>query len=153
MTQLCPTCLTLGFCRRWLIASDEELANPHFIIDVRNYVHELDVTPGRLLDFLLNRVSRIDGDFRNAAGLRPPLRLDLFEPSDQQIDAGKFEAVRETLRDWLRYNFGQAWGDGVQPVLFGEGKERFRVIATLVRTVYWHDPRTRMWGVRAANDN
>ena len=153
MTQLCPNCLSQGYCRRWLIASDEDLANPYFIIDVRNYVHGLDVTSGRLFDHLLNSLSRVEGEFRNKAGLRPSLPFELFEPSDADIDADRFEAVSESVRDWLRYNFGQAWSDDAQPVLYGAGKERFRVIATMVRALYWQDPRVPMWGVRAANDN
>jgi|GEM_PF-3904400 hypothetical protein len=151
MTQ-CQTCCQIGFCRRWLIVSDDELRNPYFVIDVRNYVHWLGISPGRLLDQLLNSIARVDGDFRNPAGFRVDLNFDVFEPTDKQIDQGRYDTSKETVREWFFYNFGREWSDETQARLHGQGRERFRSIATIVRARYWGDTRVQAWGIRVAND-
>ncbi|MCF6293958.1 MAG: hypothetical protein L3J04_11250 [Robiginitomaculum sp.] len=71
---LCPTCFTQKFCRRWLVVTPDDLRNPYFVIDARNFIHgrmvRHNITPGVLLDRLLDTVSLMEGDFRNGAWVK-----------------------------------------------------------------------------------
>ncbi|MBL4617744.1 MAG: hypothetical protein JKY46_08605 [Robiginitomaculum sp.] len=151
----CPACFAQKFCRRWLVVTPDELRNPHFVIDARNFIHgrmvRHNITPGTLLDRLLNTVSLMEGDFRNGAWGKIDLPIHVFEVPDADIDAGRGAVMRESILDWVAYNFGRAWDDRVNAQLHGIGQQRFIVIASLARAIWWQD--VQMWGIRAANDN
>lgn len=152
---LCPTCFVQQFCRRWLIVTPDEMRNPYFIIDARNFIYERKIEHtldlAELLDELLYAVDLMEGDFRNGAWIKFDLRTDVFEVPDTAIDEDRGAVVRESILDWIEYNFGQSWTDEVNAQLHGIGKERFIVMASLARAIWW--PQTRFWGERAANDN
>ena len=151
----CPTCFAQKFCRRWLMVTPDELHNPYFVIDARNFIHghmvRHNIKASGLLGKLLDTVSLMDGDFRNGAWARIDLPTAVFEPSDDDIDAGRGDVVRQSIIDWVEYNFGCTWDDNVNAQLHGIGRERFIVMASLARAIWW--PKTQIWGVRAANDN
>lgn len=153
MSMLCLECLSAQFCRRWKIVSDIELSNPYFILDARNFVHDKKIPTALLIDELLNALSRTTGTFKNGAWVEQDLNFELFEASETSILNGSGANERRQILDWIDYNFGRCWNEDEAPNVGRLDRERFRVIASAVRAIYWSDFSTRMWGIRAANDN
>lgn len=153
MFQLCLSCAAQGFCNKWRIVTDHELANPYFILDVRNYVYHLQVPKAVLIDHLLNELSRLEGEFVSSNKASNNLDFDQFEAEETAILSGSGSLQRQKILDWIGYNFGREWPDWMTPNLGATNVERFRVIATAVRTIHWRDQKVRLWGLRAANDN
>ena len=157
----CVDCMARGFCSRWLIVDDNDLAKPKFIIDARNYTRKWmkdnGITPAGLVDALLNALSRYDNDFKNAMWVSVDMGWDrLFEAPNDLLFANTGEASRwrESLLDWVEWNFWREQAAGVQPQLNSPvGRARFKIITSAVRALNWHDTAVRMWGVRPANDN
>lgn len=134
---LCPQCFLQGYCRtlRARLITDEELSSPFFLSDVRSYAYRLDISCDVWPGFLTDAYRDYPGTIRNAQGR--PVDLDT-----EVLDA-------PSIRYWFRDTCKPVVGNAV-PRLRIEARERFRVVATILRA---RDPAgTRLWGVRAAND-
>lgn len=157
----CINCTIRNFCSRWLIVDTNDLANPDFIIDARNYtrawMEENGATPATLVDTLLNALSHYDHDFRNAVWAPVDMCWDrLFEVPDELLftDSDDASRWRASLLEWIEWNFWREQEAGVRPQLNTPlGRARFIAITSAVRALNWGDPTVRMWGVRPANDN
>lgn len=157
--MFCHNCLGVGFCRRWRSVANEELGDPTFIVDARNSIHlwmeENDCEPSDLIDRLLDEISHLDGNFRDASGAVDPLAWETFEVKCNVLFQGTDEAskVRGRITDWLGYQFGQLWPLDTQAKLYDPySRERFRTIASATRAVAWDRSDVQLWGVRPAND-
>jgi hypothetical protein len=149
----CRACLTTKCQGQWRsqAVSDFELNNPDFIRDVRNFVVDLSKRPAELLDFILDLFARLDGCIVDGAHRPIHLSTDIFLPSDEDIDQGRAGVVEARIRNWLEETFAAPVPAHITPRVRREARERFRIIATILRAAY---PRAAiMWGVRPSNDN
>ena len=136
---LCVECLSKGFCEqiRTKIVSDDELSNPDFVRDVRNFSANLSIDPTSWLEALYDMYCQYPGWIVDRNGHEQFLDLEHFE----------VPYIREWFRDWACSPLSQ----DVRPRVRGESRERIRVLGTILRTKY-PEP-AMMWGVRPANDN
>lgn len=159
----CQSCILSSVCRRWLIVGDHELGSQIFIHHARSYIRgwmlSLDIPPSRLIDAIFLELSALDGEFHNGGWYKFGIDWEgLFEAPEEMIlrHPNGAEFFRMHLRDWLYDQFGREW-PAHTPTFFHPNslsKERFRVIASAVRTIAWNDPAVRYWLVEeAANDN
>ena len=134
---LCSCCVTLGYCRKlksWIV-TDEELNNPEFLRDVRITAGELGKTRDEWIEYLSNLYRDYPGRILDAQGEEVFLNMELLE-----------EASPYWFRDTCKAPLLR-----VTPRLRIEARERFRVMATILRACF--PDKAQFWGVRPANDN
>ena len=136
------------FCQ---LVTARQLANPEFVRDVRNFAASKRLPRARLLDTFLEALARVDACFINEDGHPITLRFDCLLPTDQDIDRGRGKIIEARIQNWLEETFTVPVPSHVTPHVRVEARERFRVIATILRAAY--PQHAMMWGVRAANDN
>lgn len=134
---LCPRCLLLGYCRKLntRLISDEELADPEFIRDVRAFTESLGKTRDEWKDYLADLYRDYRGRILDVQGEEIFLDMELLEQASTY---------------WFR-DTCQASLPHVRPRLRIEARERFRVLATILRASF--PDAAQFWGVRPANDN
>ena len=135
---LCAQCFTEGFCRymRVRLVTDDEIANPEFVRDVRAAAYAMRRTRDGWLEFLADAYRDYPGSVVDDDG--EPVFLDM----------SVFESLG--IRYWFRDFANTPCPPGIIPFVKGEARERVRVFATILKLL---DPApARMWGVRAAND-
>ncbi|KCZ89734.1 hypothetical protein [Hyphomonas jannaschiana] len=137
--NLCVQCLSKGFCEQiqTRIVSDEELSNPDFVRDVRNFSAGLAVDPNSWLEALYNMYCQYPGSIVDRNGRELFLDLEHFE----------VPYIREWFRDWACSPIDQ----NVRPRVREESRERIRVLGTVLKAKY--PEHAMLWGVRPANDN
>lgn len=140
--RLCIKCLRLSFCRkkRARVVSDEEMENPHFINDARQTIGDrLSAAPDGIdvIDVLMSLYRDYPGRIVDARGVEVFLDTDLLET----------EQARAWLRAFLRADGPRRRAAYLRP----EARERFRIIASIIRAAYPDE--AMMWGVRPVNDN
>lgn len=137
--RLCCACLALGYCARLScrIVSDDELANPEFIRDVKMTAYDLRVSCDEWLEYLTRLYRDYRGRIVDQAGREILLDMEEFE--------------RPNIRYWFRDFCGRPCPTHVTPRLRREARERVRILATLLRAVF--PDKAQFWGVRPANDN
>lgn len=137
--QLCTYCSLNGYCKtiRTRLVTDQELANPDFIRDVKSSARSLGIMPHAWLDALSDMYCHYRGCIVDSSDRE--IFLDL-EPLERPH-------IREWFRDWVCAPLESA----TCPRVRSESRERIRVLATILRAC--SPVRAQMWGVRAANDN
>lgn len=151
--MLCRKC-PLSACRQKhssKLVTDGELKNPDFVRDVKSFGADLKVAASEWLDFCLNLLSRQDVDFIDPYGNVVDLDIEALLPSDEDIDEGRGAAFEARIRNWFSETFCNPVPDEVIPRIRVEARERFRIVATILRAQF--PCAAMMWGVRAANDN
>jgi hypothetical protein len=140
--MVCTKCLRLGFCRRRIVrvVSDAELAQAAFIEDAR-------VTIGERLRSSPDGVENID----YIANLYRDFRGRVIGPDDDEVFLDTELLEGETAKDWLREFVRERGPRQRAAYVRDEARERFRVVATIIRAAFPDD--AMMWGVRAANEN
>ena len=137
--QLCKACEPFGRCARLEVplVTNKELDDPEFIRDVRGYIADLPVSSWAMLDYLL------DG-YRDYQGwvYHPLTNAHLFLDIDELIECDH--------REWFR-DLAAPIPAHVKPRLHQSTRDRFRVVATILRLM--DRKGTAHWGLRAANDN
>jgi hypothetical protein len=136
---LCIQCLSKGYCPKIQtpIISDEELSNPDFVRDIRNFASGLDIDPTYWLETLYNMYCQYPGWIVDRNGQEVFLDLEHFET----------RFIREWFRDWAC----QPIAENVRPRIREESRERIRILGTILKAKY--PGSAMMWGVRPANDN
>jgi len=145
--MLCKCCpAALGYCKNIVtpLVTDQELQNPEFVRDVRNFAANLNISSHRFADTLIDMfrdyrgwVSR-DG---KAWEVRTRLLYDL--DTDEQInpqDIKRHETKREV---WFR-SFASPVPQHIRPYIRVEARDRARVVSTILRTRF--SDRARQWG-------
>lgn len=136
--HLCPSCYTHGYCRRLTArrAADAELENGDFICDLRRHAGAMEIPAERWREFLVNAYRDYPGSVVDEKGKEVWLDLSCFDDPN--------------IRYWFRDTATIPCRPGVSPRLREESRERFRVMATILRAI---DPYgAELWGLRPAND-
>jgi len=133
------------------VVTNLDLQNSEFVRDVRNFAASLRIPQSRLLDAFLEAYARSDTCVVDDEGRPTTLRFDCLLPSDQEIDEDRGVIVEARIQNWLEETFAVRVPSHVTPHVRVEARERFRVIATILRAAYPRE--AMMWGVRASNDN
>ena len=140
-TALCALCIGAGYCRKRnaKLVTDNELENPNFRYDVRMtaaaLTNALGLTRDRWLDFISDLYRDYGGRILDAGGGEVFLDMEALEISPY----------------WYRDNCMRAPGDEAGLRLREESRERWRIIATILRASF--PERAFTWGMRPANDN
>ena len=132
--------------------SDRELENPIFVYKVRQKFSQLELRPERCLDFLADFCCRWPGRFIKDGHERCP-SFEIFEPSEEIIfaDGNALQRHLECMRCWWRDYMLTEPRTGICVRLRKESRERFRIVATILRAMYPGE--ALLWGTHAANDN
>lgn len=145
----CPICQ--NFSKYVCIVSDEEMSNPTWVRDVKNFGASLGISGADWTDFSLNLLARLDVEFIDSCGNIVDLDIEALLPSDKEIDEDRGAAFEARIRNWFSETFCDPVPDDVIPRIRIEARERFRIVATILRAQF--PCAAMMWGVRAANDN
>jgi hypothetical protein len=133
------------------LISNAEIENPNLVRDVKNFGVSLRIPTADWLDFVLEKFAGLDGSIVDERGQCVDLDIEIFLPSDEDIDAGRGALIEARIRNWFEDTFSAPVPEHVVPHVRVEARERFRFVATILRAAF---PREAMlWGVRAANDN
>ena len=137
--MLCRECYADGACRneRTIIVSDEELSNPHFIRDLRNFACRLNISSYHWHDVLCDLYRDYRGHIVDEDGNEVFLDLHVLEIPH--------------IRDWFRDFCCTPVPATITPYVRGEARERARIVGTILKASYPQD--AALWGRRAANDN
>ncbi len=153
--RLCVECIGDGYCHRQSapIVTDAELSNPEFIRDVRDFAFSLEVGPDSWLAFLAEEYREYPGRIVDGSGAEVFVELDNFEVSEEALFGVDSDLEREKARtrSWFRDFCCTPCPPEVRPRVRIEARERARAVATILRAR--NPAATRMWGVRAANNN
>ncbi len=119
----CITCQINGFCPkiRSPRVTDAELYDPSFIRAVREFAHNLQISPTQWLDHLTDMYRDYRGTIVNEHGRRIDLDMEVFE----------IDSIREWFRDFVR-----PMPAFTTPRIRGESRERLRILATILRTTF-----------------
>jgi len=136
--QLCTACMTSGFCPKKSVAvvGDDELNDPDYLRDFKEFVRFLDVSDCRWHEYLTDLYKDYPGWIVGPDGKEVFLDMDEFE--------------RPNIREWFR-DFCTPLRDGAKPRVREEARERVRIFATVLSAHYPFD--AMLWGIRVANDN
>ena len=148
-----PNCRNCGqrHATKSLVFTDQELSDPETVRDVKNFAASLNIPKSKWLDHILNVLARLNVDFVNANGEVVSLNTEIFLPSDKDIDEDRGASVEARIQNWFGETLCYRVPDDVTPRIRREARERFRIVATILRAQY--PCAAIMWGVRAANDN
>lgn len=150
--RYCPLCPCRARCARGVrLVNDRELSNPEFVRDVRDFGFGLSKRPSEWLDFVLELFARFEGCVIDDRGHPVRLNTEIFLPTDKQISDGVGAVIEYRMRNWFEETFATPVPESVTPHVRIEAKERFRIVATILRARF--PAQAAMWGVRAANDN
>ena len=150
--SICPFCPFSASCKRGVrLVSDKELSSGEFVRDVRNFAADLGERPAEWLDYVLELLALLDGCIVDGRGQPAYLSTEIFLPTDQEIDDGVGAVIEYRMRNWFEETFATPVPESVTPHVRIEAKERFRIVATILRARF--PAQAAMWGVRAANDN
>lgn len=140
--MVCTKCLRLGFCRRNTVrvVSDAELAQAAFIEDAQ-------VSIGARLRSSPDNIEHID----YLTDLYRDFRGRVIGPDGGEVSLDTELLEGETARSWLREFIRPRGPRERAAYLRSQAKERFRVVATIIRAAFPDD--AMMWGVRASNEN
>ena len=136
--ELCINCYGQGFCRRLSarLVTDAELSNPAFVCDLRSHAARMNISPDHWARFLVDTYRDYPGVILNTDRREVSLDLEVFDDPN--------------IRYWFRDTACVPCEPGITPRVRIEARERFRLMATLLRAI---DPVAgAFWGVRAAND-
>lgn len=136
--QLCPACMSVGYCPKKSVAvvSDDQLSDPDYLRDFKEFVRFLDISDCRWLEHLSNL-------YRDFPGW-------IVGPEGEEVFLDMEEFERPNIREWFR-DFSTPMRDGARPRVREEARERVRILATVLSARYPFD--AMLWGVRVANDN
>ncbi len=137
--KLCLNCLMRGYCRRLFIAvtTDDELDNSDYIRDLRGFAHSLNFNDEDWHEFLTELYRDFPGWIMDEDGAEVFLNMEEFE--------------RPSIREWFRDFCCKEVPGHVIPHVRIEARERARILATILRASFPIE--TRLWGLRADNDN
>ena len=110
-----------------------------------------EIGPAEWLDYVLELLALLDGCIVDGRGQPAYLSTEIFLPTDQEIDDGVGAVIEYRMRNWFEETFATPVPESVTPHVRIEAKERFRIVATILRARF--PAQAAMWGVRAANDN
>lgn len=139
MMSLCVDCICIGYCikRSVKLVSNQELANPDFLRDIRRFALSLDIPYTQWLEYLSDTYRDYPGWVVGPDNQEVMLDMEVFETPG--IDY------------WFRHFCCTPLAEGATPYIKDVAIERVRVLATILRA---SNPKAAlMWGVRAANDN
>lgn len=145
----CPVQRCAGRASR--LVSDTEINNSEFVRDVRNFAAPLGLRPAEWLDRILELLALYDGCIVDGRGRPVHLDTTIFLPTDDEIDNGTAAVIEYRMRNWFEETFATPVPESVTPHVRVEAKERFRIVASILRARF--PMQAAMWGVRAANDN
>jgi len=137
--MFCRCCDALDYCRniKTRLVSDDEISNPEFIRDVRNFAYSLGVSSYYWRDYLNNLYRDYKGWIERSDGQDVFLNMRVFE--------------FDTHRLWFRDFCCKPTRAHIRPYVRKEARGRAKILATILRATF--PKKTMMWGVRAANDN
>lgn len=140
--HFCVPCRLLGYCQRIKTphVTDDELANPEFVRDLRATAYDEGVSDSEWHD----HVTDLYRDMRGWV-----VDEESAHENEVLLDMRNFDipSIREWFRDWCC----EPCPPEVTPRVRPEAKERVRVLATILRGTY--PVRASLWGVRPANNN
>lgn len=128
----------------------EELT-PEYNRDLRIFTASLTIPPVEWPDFILNTLSRFDGDIIDEQGTIVDLPFEILCPTDAEIDAGIGQTAENRITDWFTTIICVPVPPHITPRLRPQGIDRMRVVATFLRACF--PSAEAMFGVRPANDN
>lgn len=136
---LCPSCYSLGYCRREYTAlvTDKDLNNPEFIRDGRKAAYSENLFASQWLDHVTDLYRDYLGWIADENGEECFLDTEVFD--------------RPNIEDWFDDWCCAPCPEHIKPRLRCEARERVRVLLTILKTR--HPVASRFWGVRPANDN
>lgn len=111
------------------IVSDEELANPLFLADVKNFASKLRIPRRRFMDWLADGLRDAEAELVDEFGNSAWIDFDVIERD--HIDLW--------FRDWCR-----RCRPDVTPRVRTESRERIRLVATTLRMIFPKE--ASVWG-------
>ena len=120
----CALCIIEDTCARTRLVTDRELADPAFIRRLRNVCFRLNVSSYQWIDFLTDLYRDYRGCIVDEAGRTVYLNMDVFEIPH--------------IRDWFRDFCCTQCPPQITPYVRGEARERVRIVATVLRSLYLH---------------
>jgi hypothetical protein len=136
--MLCIKCLRLGYCARagFEATSDTSLTQD-FLSDLHHYALALKLPRRTWPDYLMTLYARLPIPIRDKAGNEISFDPELFEGAGAE--------------DFFRRFCCKPLSPNRKIIVRTEARPRLIAMASILRA---NDPAgTRMWGVRAANDN
>lgn len=135
-----------------LMINDAELSSPPLICAIQNFGFSLGVSPSHWPDFQMDLYCNAARAIVCPCGREMMLRTELFEATDEEIDAGRAVMVKEASRTWFRMRFGQPTPKGSRVFLTKPNREKFRVTASILAAAF--PDAERNWPrIPIANDN
>ncbi|MDH5721904.1 MAG: hypothetical protein OEY94_01100 [Alphaproteobacteria bacterium] len=141
---------------RSCLVTDAELKNPEFVRDVRNFACAMGLQPSDWKPFLTDELEAYPGKIINRHYQEVELNLELFELDDETIlhsDSKTLANANDNVCEWFETWCCTPCPDGKRSRLNEETKEKFRIVATILRA---RNPgAAQFWGLKgkAANDN
>jgi len=137
------------------IFNNTELNDPVLIRLTRKVAREVaqteNLSPSNWPDFLIDLFRDLNAEFINNACIPADLPIHVFDPTDEEIDAGEAQKVYARIADWFAYITSPVAND-TKPRLKSVARERFRVLASLLIAAY--PELTANWPrIVPANDN
>lgn len=144
--NLCPECQMSGVCKtmQTRIVTDKEMDDPEFIRDVRANALAENIPAAKWLDHLYDLYCGYIGTIIDAQREEVMLDLDRHFDDDDAVS-------RRRIINWFSEVCCSGCATTVKPRVRREARERFRILATLLRAT--HPKQSMMWGRRPANDN
>jgi len=153
----------MGYCLNTTaqIVTNEELNNRNFITDMLTYAQSLNLSPSTCRDYLIDAYAAFEGRIINRNGEEVFIDLELFEVDDDVLfeplsvggAAKQVSVANNSIRQWFDYWLCGAIIPNERTELSPMTRERFRVIATILKAD--NPQEAQFWGIKnkAANDN
>ncbi|MEZ5691654.1 MAG: hypothetical protein R3D71_08325 [Rickettsiales bacterium] len=138
------------------LVTDEELKNPEFIRDVRDFCYQQNIEAADWIHYICNEYVAYKGSIIDENGKEVLLNTSVFDIDENTLFNGTDEeviAANLTIYNWIREFCRTPCSASVKPRVRAEAKERVRVLATILRASF--PAEAFFWGPRgkAANDN
>ena len=150
------------------VVNKYEMANPAFVYDALEFAYSLNFKPKELTlgihlngkpakwkKFIHKAYTGYMGRFIGSNGKEEFLDTDnLFEVADEKFGASTktLSNALKTQRVWLKDRFCTEPNPQKCMKFHGKTEEKLRIVFTLLRATYPQEE-TKLWGLRAANDN
>ncbi len=154
----CPRCKGLGECSLCtpMIVTLHETRNPVFVGMVRQHCYSLtkqhQLAPSHWHDFLVDIYRDLPHHIPSDSSIVNGIDMSVFEPTDQQIDAGLGGQVTERIREWFKTTCCMPLSTEIRFRVRIEGRKRFIALASIISAAY--PEQSANWPrMYAANDN